>query len=207
MQALIMGVWQMWSVKPSLQVQLKSTVFPLVIARHVPPFMHGEVVHGSWNWHLLPRYPSVHLKKGKYFICSGFAATGTLVKTRIFIKINKDKLVPSRCFTTWQHNQGTLCFKTGHSSLKPCVGAAKSNGLRNRGRVPVMFLTGGVWIVNIGLVQSGDWDRKWAFARHLDAFTSTVRTDDGHCIHTLTDRFYTDIHKGYKINLTWSWTL
>lgn len=60
-QTLLMGVRQRRSVKPSLQVQLKSTVFNLVTARQMPPFMHGKVVHGSRNWHLLPTYPSRHL--------------------------------------------------------------------------------------------------------------------------------------------------
>ncbi|TNN60193.1 hypothetical protein EYF80_029626 [Liparis tanakae] len=63
MQALLTGIRQRRSVKPSLQVQLKSTVLPLETARHTPPFMHGEVVHGSRNWHLLPTYPSRHLRK------------------------------------------------------------------------------------------------------------------------------------------------
>lgn len=49
MQALLMGVWQRRSVKPSGQAQLKSTVLPLVTARQVPPLTHGELTHGSAN--------------------------------------------------------------------------------------------------------------------------------------------------------------
>lgn len=47
MQAPMTGVKQRRSVYPALQVQLKSTVFPLDTARHVPPFKHGKLMHGS----------------------------------------------------------------------------------------------------------------------------------------------------------------
>lgn len=60
MQTLLMGVIHLRSEKPSLQVQLKSTVLPLEKERQVPPFKHGAVVQGSWNWHLFPTNPSRH---------------------------------------------------------------------------------------------------------------------------------------------------
>lgn len=37
-----------------------------------------------------------------------------------------NKWLPSCCFTTWQHKQGKLFFKTGHSSLKQCVWGCKT---------------------------------------------------------------------------------
>lgn len=122
-----------------------------------------------------------------------------------------NKLVPSCCFTTWQHKQGKLFFKTGHSSLKQCVWGCKTKWFE-RQRASACDVSHRLCL-NRKHRLSPKWGlrqretERGAFVHHLDTFTSTMRTDDGHCIHTLTHRFYTDIHKGYKMYLTWFWTL
>lgn len=60
-QTLVVGVMQRRSVKPGLQVQVKSTLSPLDTVTHEPPFMHDEGTHGSRNWHLSPANPVRHL--------------------------------------------------------------------------------------------------------------------------------------------------